>query len=122
MVGPVVTRGVLIVYTKPLTADQEAAFNVWYDGTHVPDVLQVQGIVAATRYRVAAAQPPGTELPVQQYMAVYELDTDDLQSVVDGMLRSAPDRHISSAFDRASAHAVVYEQITPRVDLAAIAR
>lgn len=115
------TQGVLVVYTKPLSPDQEDAFNTWYDDTHVPDVLRVEGIVAATRYRVAAAQPPGTELPVQRYMAVYELDTDDLQSVVDDMLRSAPDRHISSAFDRASADAVVWEQITPRVDLETVA-
>ncbi len=57
-------------------------FNDWYSGTHVPDVLAVPGIVKAARFELAEVQRSALPLPYR-YLAIYEIETDDLQSVSD---------------------------------------
>ncbi len=44
------TRGVLIVESRPSSAAEAAAFHAWYDDTHIPQMLAVDGFVAARRY------------------------------------------------------------------------
>jgi hypothetical protein len=59
-----------------LDAEQEAAFNHWYDTKHVAEVTAFAGAIRAWRMRVApdegALGPTG-----QRYMAVYETDSPD---------------------------------------------
>jgi hypothetical protein len=52
--------------------------HAWYDGTHVPQVrAAIPAITAVRRYRVADV--PGVGAPVaHRYVAVYEMDTDDV--------------------------------------------
>ena len=59
-------RIVNIVATE-CQADQEAAFNKWYDEVHVPMLLKFQGMTAVTRYKLAG----GSEGQAR-YLAIYE--------------------------------------------------
>ncbi|RJG41458.1 DUF4286 family protein [Mesorhizobium sp. DCY119] len=61
---------------------RDGEFNDWYSGTHVPDVLAVPGIVKAERFELANVQRSTLPLPYR-YLAIYEIETDDLKSVSD---------------------------------------
>lgn len=69
-----------VVMSNPIQG-QDDAFNKWYDTVHVPEVLDVPGVVAAQRYDISELDIPDDEdLPAQlpppthRYMVVYELD------------------------------------------------
>lgn len=68
-------RGVMITFSQPADGVSEEAFNDWYDNEHVKDILKhVDGVVAVRRYRLCAAQPPGSDRSAAPYLAIYELD------------------------------------------------
>ncbi|TQN62445.1 hypothetical protein FLX27_05915 [Agrobacterium tumefaciens] len=70
----------LIVLTNPVEGREEE-FNEWYSGRHLDDVLDLPGVVAAQRYRLAALQRATASSPYR-YLAIYEVDTDDLAATV----------------------------------------
>jgi hypothetical protein len=57
----------MVVFAGPLTG-REDEFLAWYDGTHMKDMLQLEGIVSVERYNVMAEpgrpSPPGPSLTV----------------------------------------------------------
>lgn len=53
---------------------REGEFNDWYSNTHIPDMLQVPGMIQATRWE--AAEPK--EGLKRKYLALYEFETDDV--------------------------------------------
>lgn len=111
-------RAVLIVMTNPIDDSREAEYNEWYTNTHLSDVLKVPGFVAATRYRLSSKQlrgsaPEGTH----RYLAIYEVDSDDLASVNAGLIKAASEGMvISEALDGDTASTLLFEQITERVE------
>ena len=65
-----IPTGVLVVITDntgPMTHEE---FDRWYDGVHVPDVLDTGCYYAATRYE-STGESEG------RYLAIYETDWDD---------------------------------------------
>jgi hypothetical protein len=74
----------LMVLTDPI-AGQEDAFNDWYDNRHLDDVLKVDGFVSAQRFRLSQQKPP-TGTPSSGYLAIYEMETDDAEATVAGLL------------------------------------
>ena len=74
------SKAVLLVYSN-CPADQEEAFNHWYDTVHVPDILGIEGFVAAQRFKLAGPGPQTVtrdgQPAVAQYLALYEMDTAD---------------------------------------------
>lgn len=112
------TRGVLLVLTNPVSVEREAEYNDWYNTRHVPDVLSVEGFVAATRYRIAEPQlMPGEEPPAFRYLAIYEVEADDLGLAMKNLGEAAGGGAmvISDALDMSSApSAVLYELIGER--------
>ena len=54
---------------------REAEFNEWYDTMHLPDMLEVPGMIQATRWTSAESG----EGQHRKYLALYELETDDLE-------------------------------------------
>ena len=54
---------------------RETEFNDWYSNTHIPDMLQVPGMIKATRWE--NADP--LEGQRRKYLALYELETDDIE-------------------------------------------
>jgi len=74
-----VAPNLFVVLTNPIEGTDDA-FNEWYDNRHVPEVLDVPGVVAAQRYDIADVKVPDDEdLPAQlpppthRYMVIYEL-------------------------------------------------
>jgi hypothetical protein len=77
-----VAKNLFLVLTNPIE-DQDDAFNAWYDTKHVPEVLDVPGVIAAQRYELAEITvPDDQDLPAQlpppthRYLVIYELDRD----------------------------------------------
>lgn len=68
-----------IVLANP-NEGQEEEFNEFYSSRHLPDVLKVPGIRSARRYVLAEAQRMAAPSPFG-YLAVYEVETDDLEGV-----------------------------------------
>lgn len=81
-------KRMLIVLTNPVSEDAEATYNDWYTNQHLPDVLKIEGVCSAIRYKAREDQI-GAVQPKFRYAAIYELDTDDVQYVADEIMRRA---------------------------------
>jgi hypothetical protein len=100
-----------VVLTRPV-AGKENEYNDWYDNRHLADVVAVPGFTGAKRYR-AASEVSGIGDPQMPYLALYNIETDDLQGTLDAMTaRSGTDAMpISDALDTSSVYAVIYEAV-----------
>ncbi|MET0992875.1 MAG: hypothetical protein ABWY20_01820, partial [Mycobacterium sp.] len=57
-------------------------FNDWYDSTHVPDILALDGFVSAQRFRRSAAlDRPDAPAAKFTYVALYEIEGDPVAAV-----------------------------------------
>jgi hypothetical protein len=88
-----VAENLFIVLTNPIEGEDET-FNKWYDSQHVPEVLDVPGVVAAQRYDLSEISVPDDEdLPAQlpppthRYLVVYELDREPDQVMAEFLKR-----------------------------------
>lgn len=73
-------KALMVVGSNPTDPASEAAFNEWYTDTHLDDVLKVEGFATARRYTLSDARPmAGTEASPFRYLAVYEVESDDLE-------------------------------------------
>lgn len=75
-----------IVYTSPMSDEQDAAYNDWYTNTHLGEIVALEGVAAATRYKVAAASAGAAK---HQYLAIYELEDGASPEAVLGSLGAA---------------------------------
>lgn len=66
-------RGLMYVETSPASAEEEADYHEWYD-RHVEELLRMDGVVTARRYRIL--DDDGA------FAALYELE-GDLRAVHD---------------------------------------
>jgi hypothetical protein len=72
-------EAMLVVPTICTDPTREEEFNEWYLGTHFHDLLETPGVVQAHRYRTLNPKPKEGE---PQYLALYEIDSDDPAAVV----------------------------------------
>jgi hypothetical protein len=91
----------------------EDEYNKWYDEEHLPDVLSVDGFVAARRF-LAVPSVHG-ELPEHRFLAVYELETDDLPAALAALSAAARSMHLNPAFDRETNLTFAFTEISSRV-------
>jgi hypothetical protein len=108
---------ILAVMTNAMTPEQDAEFNDWYTNTHLGDVLKVPGFVAATRFCLLDKQLlDDVELPKQRYLAIYELDTDDVDAAAAGLKAAieSGSMFVSDTLDQSMMAAHFYQQITAR--------
>ncbi len=101
---------VFVVFTEPVDG-QDAEYNEWYSDVHIPDVLKLDGIVAARRYRLAAMNPPQDGHP--PYLALYEIETDDVSQIPDAIRRAVDEGRmpLSDALDQGKNQTAYYEAI-----------
>ena len=66
-----------IVFTNPVEG-KESEYNDWYNRQHIPDVLNIPGFVSGQRFRLADSQMSRDGSRAHRYLAVYEIETDDL--------------------------------------------
>ncbi|SPM30692.1 DUF4286 family protein [Mycobacterium terramassiliense] len=82
-------KGIMLVESVPSSPDREDEYNTWYDEIHIPELLKLDGIVAARRLRPVDGNGP--------YVAIYELEGEDLQAILDNMIANAGQLHMSDA-------------------------
>jgi hypothetical protein len=70
-----------LALTNPV-AGKEDEFNQWYDQHHVPDVVNVPGFISGQRFKLADAQFGGEASKAYKYLAVYEIETDDIAATL----------------------------------------
>jgi hypothetical protein len=69
-----VPKGILLVQSRPASADEADAYHQWYDETHLPEILGVDGFVSARRF---AAVDGDT------FLVVYEVaDVDEAKAAM----------------------------------------
>jgi hypothetical protein len=103
-------RILFVVGTDCPDSNREDEFNKWYNEVHIPDIKALGGkrIPRAWRYknRIPRAGQP-------QYIAMYEFDTDDIDSLLDEMDKGLEEwRQQGRLLDYVNLHfAAVYESI-----------
>ncbi len=94
-------RGFMIVQSGPSDPAREDEYNDWYSNTHISEVLAVPGITGARRYRL---HDSGGAPASHRYMAVYEIEADDL---------SAPLKELGARSARGEIHMSDVLQLDP---------
>jgi hypothetical protein len=101
-----VPKGVFVAITNPVSAEREEEYTNWYEKTHMHEVLGIEGFVSVKRFKAVDGESP-------KFMAVYEVDVDDLSSVIPllGQAGSQGNLTQSDASDRAATTMRVYELV-----------
>src|ERR671931_615636 len=99
----------MLILSRP-TPGREAQYNKWYDEIHLGEMLRIPGIQAARRLRHARTLG---EREVYPYAAIYEIETDDIDAVIQDIYREARSGRmlIDEALDRESVYAAVYQEL-----------
>ena len=110
-----------VVLTNP-TSGKDAEFNEWYNKQHIPDVLNVPGFVCAQRFRLADTQMGGESK--HKYLALYEIETDDLPGVLKEMQSriGTDDMIMSDAIDMKNVSAFIFTPAAEKVMAKDVAR
>ncbi|GAB3008175.1 DUF4286 family protein [Mycobacterium bourgelatii] len=82
-------KGIVYVETYPSSPDRDQEYNTWYDEIHLKELVALDGIVSARRLRPVDGQGP--------YVALYEIEGDDLAAVVQNMQANGRKLTMSSA-------------------------
>ncbi len=91
--------------------EREQEFNKWYSETHVPDVVEAQGVIRATRYvalRAIEGQP--------KYLAIYEVESEQaINSILASpeLKKAREDFHANWAQYVSDRSSFWYKPITP---------
>ena len=101
---------VFVVLTNPVE-DGDAEFNDWYTNVHLRDVLSVPGFIAAQRFKLADEQM--MEAGPYRYLALYEIETDDVGATLEALRRASGSMVISGAMETEAA-AWVFSALTER--------
>jgi hypothetical protein len=87
-------KAMFLAWANPVDDASDSEFNAWYDGTHVPQLrAAIPAITAVHRYRVADVPGVGAS-PAHRYLAVYELDTDDVAGAMAALGAASADGRI----------------------------
>jgi hypothetical protein len=104
-----------IVLSNPVSG-REDEYNDWYSNRHIQDVVEAYGFTAAQRFVLASDPRNPAATPEYQYMAIYEMETDNLaKSLADlGVRKDTDDMPLTNALKRPVATMIV-KPISPRV-------
>jgi hypothetical protein len=104
----------IVVLSNPVEG-REAEFNDWYTKTHIMDLLNCPGVIAAQRFKTVDSQSPN---PAQRYMAKYEVETNDLAATMAEIQSrlGGPQMRMTDAFDTKTAVMMVMEPVTELVE------
>jgi hypothetical protein len=105
-------RFVFAVLTNPVEG-REDEFNAWYDEVHLPDVLGVDGVVSAQRFRY---HDTAEKASPWRYLALYEWEADSVEDARASLdrAREAGRVPLHPSLDPAHTAAWFFEPITER--------
>ncbi len=99
--------------TKPVEG-REQDFNDWYQNIHLRDVVAVEAFKSAQRFRLN--QSMVDEPSPWPYMAIYDVETDDIDGAIAELKRRAgTDRMVISDAMAPQVFASAYEEFGPAV-------
>lgn len=106
-------RYVYVALSDPKPGEDEA-FNSWYDGQHIDDILDVPGFVSARRFQ--AIDIGDGEPKRRRYLTIYEVEADDPAAVIaDLRSRRGTDRLVpSDSLDLQSMFAQMYVPLSEK--------
>ncbi|HVQ98732.1 MAG TPA: hypothetical protein VMS16_08020 [Mycobacterium sp.] len=81
-------KGIMYVASLPVSPDKEADYHDWYNETHLAELSKIDGIVSARRFAPTDGEGP--------FIAIYELDSDNLDGVLERMGELAASGQMSS--------------------------
>lgn len=98
----------MIVLSHP-AAGREEEYNDWYQNFHLAQVVNIKDVKSAQRFRLARKLMEGEAHP---YAAIYEIETDDIDAVLDELRAAAGTERlsISGAINTDFTNATVYEE------------
>jgi hypothetical protein len=101
----------MLILSRPAEG-RESQYDDWYQNVHLEQMLKLKGFKAAQRFKLARSLG---QREAQPYAAIYEIETDDLDAVLDELYREAGSQRllIDEALDRASVYAAVYASHGP---------
>ena len=103
-------KHLVLVLTEP-TEGREDEFNNYYEHTHLEEVLDTTDFTSAQRFKLVGEAGEGAPLP---YLAVYETEAPDAQSVLDNLSANRGDREQSDALNRRTGRVWVFEELGPK--------
>jgi hypothetical protein len=98
----------MVVMSNPVEG-REDEYNDWYQNVHLGELVALEGFQSARRFRLTRSLVEGENYP---YMAIYEIETDDLDSVLQNLVQVAESERLtmSDSIDTANTRAVVFEE------------
>ena len=111
-------RQVYVVFGNPLTPEQDAEFNKWYDETHIPDVLKTPGVLSAQRYRVNQLEREAGTTPKYSYMTIYEYegDANEVMAKIGAAVGSGAIRMDGAPMDMTKVNMAFWAPITEKIE------
>jgi hypothetical protein len=105
----------LIVFSEPVDGHEDE-YNKWYDEVHLREVVAIDGFVAAQRFKLSEAQfdPSGKGIPAR-YLAIYDIESDDVSAVLDSLAGAGDKMTMSDALDASAAKAWSFSAIGERL-------
>jgi hypothetical protein len=82
--GKAMARFSLVVYSNPVEG-REQEYNDWYSNQHLSDLLAIPGVISARRFKLSGTQI-GEGAQTYQYLAIYEVEADDVPSFLKEMM------------------------------------
>lgn len=121
-------HAIMLAFTQPTSAETENAYNDWYSNKHIHDLVTIQGVIAATRYKIAqdVETLPGVVGPEQAYLAIYEIEGKteaDLEKFAAVLREALADgtADISPSLDMAKLGASLCLPLTERLERVSVA-
>ena len=98
----------MVVMSNPVKG-REDDYNDWYQNVHLGELLALPGFKSGQRFRLARSLVEGETYP---YLAIYEIETDDIDAVLDHLRAVAESKLLtmSDSLDTDNTSAVVYEE------------
>lgn len=101
-----------LVFSNPVEGEEEE-YNRWYSEVHLKEVLQIQGILSAQRFELTPVQLIGEQ--EYRYLAMYEIDSDDVEGTTRRLIEAAAWLDLSSALDMERLHVSIFRSVTDKV-------
>lgn len=78
-------RSIYLAFSNPVPG-REDEFNDWFDNRHIPDWMQIEGLVSLQRFRRTVEQRSEGPHP-WEYLIVYECEAADRVKVIEQLSR-----------------------------------
>jgi hypothetical protein len=108
----------LLVGFGNCVAGREDEYHDWYNNRHMDDVLAIPGFVSGQRFAVQDTNVAGESHSPWQYLALFEIETDDLRGALDTLVARSGTALMPSSdtVDLKSVATFIYRPVTPKVE------